>query len=742
MFLYDAQVESFIPVTSAEIDANGEFTFKYLDVGTYKLGLEFETGYPKQYFGGTNDKSKATIIEVIAGETSDVGIAIEAESILDLTFVDSQTEEEIDSTRLYINLYDEHGEVLYRSNGSQFSTVDGKVTISGLMAGNYHLWVFDENRGYTAGYHAVNAHDKTQTPPINVSAFETKSMTIELTPSAKMQGKVIGSNNDPVSRATLDLYLVDSQCGHRHRVTDGYLDANGTFEFDLLVPGAEYEVEVNPWNDSEYSTFKLSNIIVDAGEIETFDIDLTTGGKIDVTLLDGDTNEEIGGYVQIYRKLADTVRPYFFQQIGFMTIIPGQEVESPYLQTGEYYFSVYSGEDYDPLSFDRESPIPFQIKDGETSSISFSLNKSSSATISGGVEGYVFTADKGEGLQYVYINAYQLVDGELALMGSGESERSEAPLGKYRIDGLADGEYYIEFKPEQRAIYDFESEHYRSTWLGGVQHYQESQTVIVANGEIASGISLGLEPGGSIKAELKQPAFQSLFNSANAVSLFDQDGNLVRESINLFYDHDFLGLWPGDYYVLFNDYRFTTEMGCNPKIYYGEWHDESSTFEDATPITILGTETSEIVGNLSLNNLPPELPDESMKSFSITGRVVDESNNPIAGVTVTAENGRGASNTAITDTNGEYSLNLPNGSYTITFEKEGYDFSGVSFEVTLDGGDQVIEDVVVPDEPDLTPTPVTPTPVTPTPVTPTPVTPTPEPPAENDHTIYLPYVVH
>jgi len=55
--------------------------------------------------------------------------------------------------------------------------------------------------------------------------------------------------------------------------------------------------------------------------------------------------------------------------------------------------------------------------------------------------------------------------------------------------------------------------------------------------------------------------------------------------------------------------------------------------------------------------------------IEVTGSVVDESNNNIAGATVTVE---GKSISVTTDINGEFTLELPVGRYTLLVEKEGY----------------------------------------------------------------------
>jgi hypothetical protein len=68
---------------------------------------------------------------------------------------------------------------------------------------------------------------------------------------------------------------------------------------------------------------------------------------------------------------------------------------------------------------------------------------------------------------------------------------------------------------------------------------------------------------------------------------------------------------------------------------------------------------------------------------SIAGRVADVSNNPIAGVTISA----GSNHNATTDASGYYAItNLINGTYALTPTKSGYVFAPISRTITLPPG--------------------------------------------------------
>ena len=69
-----------------------------------------------------------------------------------------------------------------------------------------------------------------------------------------------------------------------------------------------------------------------------------------------------------------------------------------------------------------------------------------------------------------------------------------------------------------------------------------------------------------------------------------------------------------------------------------------------------------------------------VEAYTLSGTVTDEDNNPVANASV-AVSGDTYSDETTTDDQGVYSLELPNGSYTLTVSKEGYETAEKSVEV-------------------------------------------------------------
>ncbi len=81
-----------------------------------------------------------------------------------------------------------------------------------------------------------------------------------------------------------------------------------------------------------------------------------------------------------------------------------------------------------------------------------------------------------------------------------------------------------------------------------------------------------------------------------------------------------------------------------------------------------------------------------VEAYTLSGTVTDEDNNPVAGASV-AVSGDTYSDETTTDDQGVYSLELPNGSYTLTVSKEGYD--EVTETVEVSGADISNKDITL-----------------------------------------------
>ena len=81
---------------------------------------------------------------------------------------------------------------------------------------------------------------------------------------------------------------------------------------------------------------------------------------------------------------------------------------------------------------------------------------------------------------------------------------------------------------------------------------------------------------------------------------------------------------------------------------------------------------------------------------TVTGTVMDNSDNPIDGATVTASNSAGLSIDTLTLSNGTYTLNVPEGTYKVTATKYGYSKDSKTDVMVVKGQTTTVDFVITP----------------------------------------------
>ena len=713
---------------NTETKAGGSFSFDELPAGKYFIRLNFQSGYPNQFWGGTLTVEKSTPIDLNQDESKVIKIEVEPESILQVSVLDEATQEVVDFySSLYLFDADGNNVMQVTSGFSEYFIPNGTLEIGGLLSGTYYPWIFPPGGDYTAGYTTVNLHDPTQVASITVAEGDTQPLQLEIYVGGTITGTIFGVDNLLTFRyGDVNLYQTDDD-GVNHWLKSTAINSKGEYRFQALNPDYTYTIEVIPdvseFFAEQYGPRTTSGIKVDKGETTVVDFRLAEGSQITGKIVSSEGQTAIETQVNFYKfnDQPNVAAPFDF--ISSTTSDEDGAYQSPILGQGVYYVEVagtetHHGEYYSDgaLFSGITNGTPIQISADENLIIDFEIESISAPGRTGRIEGFIYDVVNEEGQGDALVRVYQKFNDEFVQVREEPADQSEETNGQFVIDGLADGEYFLE-------VVDYGSQ---TTWYGGTQFAKDSQPVRIEAGQTVTDIDFALEKGGRISGKIVQPAVQSVpfgqsYYPFNRIGLFNSDGELLRDNYQSPLLYSFQGLWPGEYYVAFYDYHYTVEGGEISQMYHGEWYSGSPNIDGATPLIITGsTRYDNVDGYVNNDNPPLVFPSLEPTNYILSGRVVDESSNPIEGVMVTAESGRGVSNTTITDANGEYSLNLIDGTYTITFAKEGYDFSGSDLAVTIDGSDQTVEQVVAPEEVVVTPTP------------------TPEPPAEEKAAIYLP----
>lgn len=123
---------------------------------------------------------------------------------------------------------------------------DGRFEFTGLPAGKYSL--NGSKRGFISG--AYDQHEQFSTAIVTGAGLDTETLTLRLTPSAVITGKVLDEVGEPVRHATVTLYYDDHSAGgdQIRQSRSSQTDDLGMYELTPLGPGTYFlSVTAKPW---------------------------------------------------------------------------------------------------------------------------------------------------------------------------------------------------------------------------------------------------------------------------------------------------------------------------------------------------------------------------------------------------------------------------------------------------------------------------------------------------------------
>jgi carboxypeptidase family protein len=186
------------------------------------------------------------------------------------------------------------------------------------------------------------------------------------------------------------------------------------------------------------------------------------------------------------------------------------------LQPGEYLVSFWGGnkyeyEYYDGASSRAEATLVEVLSGAETTGIDAELR------MTGGIEGTVLATEDGLGVEEVEVCAYPV---------SGEEEGSwrcgyTAGDGSYEINGLAPGDYKVEFWP------GYTGRNLAFQFWDHKSRYVEADVVSLAEAEREGGIDADLPPGASISGNVFSLSAAAPLEEVRVCSIDAITGRLV-----------------------------------------------------------------------------------------------------------------------------------------------------------------------------------------------------------------------
>lgn len=129
---------------------------------------------------------------------------------------------------------------------SMVTAEDGKFEFNGLPAGKYSL--NGGKRGFISA--AYDQHGRFSTAIVTGASLDTETLTLRLTPSAVITGKVLDEIGEPVRHATVTLYYDDHSAGvdQIRQLRSSPTDDLGTYELTPLGPGTYFlSASAKPW---------------------------------------------------------------------------------------------------------------------------------------------------------------------------------------------------------------------------------------------------------------------------------------------------------------------------------------------------------------------------------------------------------------------------------------------------------------------------------------------------------------
>jgi Carboxypeptidase regulatory-like domain len=273
----------------------------------------------------------------------------------------------------------------------------------------------------------------------------------------------------------------------------------------------------------------------------------------------------------------------------------------------------------------------------EDASGAVELRMASSTAPTGTITGRVADVDDG-GLDAMCVDAY-------AAEGDSVGQATTGGGGYYEITGLPVGDYRVAFS-------DCDNGAYATEFYYDAATYSDAEAVSVAADQETWGIDAQLDTvgtTGSISGHLVDRQGSDL--GGVCVDAYLTEGVSAAQAVSdTSGSYRISGLEPGDYRVGFSD----CGSGALP-----EFYDDAATYGQARPVAVTANAgTRDIDAAISLADDPA----------TISGRVTDTGDNPLADICVTATLVDGSEAwQARTGSDGRYSVDVDAGDYTVNF---------------------------------------------------------------------------
>lgn len=520
----------------AGTDAAGEYTIEGLATGSYTVSYDpWEKNYFYRYYGGAGAESEAQAVAVVAETTvGGIDVGLQPGGEISGVVTEQGTGDPVAGAEVCarsLGLFG-FGEQCAQSGG------DGDYSITRVQTGVYDVSFSD--KGYAPQYYEEAVGSEEAEPVLTVAGEDTPGVDAALVPGASISGHVTSAaGGAPVAGVSVCAGVVGGEgsgcatTGAGGEYTVGGLGA-GSYRVSFYAGG--YPVQ---YYGGVYSYSEAASVPVAAEQaVEHVDIALRGGGSIGGSV----HAAQGGGAIEGIRVCAYAARgPSACASSG-----SGGAYAIAGLRPGAYRVTFEGGDGY--LGDARPGTVAVAAE-AVTGGVNATL------TAGGGISGTVSEAATGQPLAGVTVcpalieSGFEsrLESGFESIGGGGGPCVTTAADGTYRLEGLAEGEWIVQFsKPEAFARQLF----------SGAAWPEAATPVRVALGAITAGVDAALGAGGEIGGEVTGPAGEALDGAQVCAMPADgPNGNPTRcASTDVAGAFTIAFLDAGRYRVQFSDY--------------------------------------------------------------------------------------------------------------------------------------------------------------------------------------------
>ena len=467
-----------------ETNTTGDYTIDHLPPGIYKVWIDRQEGYLKNYYQDAVDADTATTV-IVATEQTTPKINFDLVQGGRISGLVARNSDGKTLSGINIHAESENGQ-LYSTSSAE----DGSYEIIGMPSGIYKIRFEPQsnNNGYLPKYYGDDQYQGNPTPVSVIVEHTTTDIDFV---NIDRSGIDIGATIHGFVKRHFDGILVEDM-----RVAIESVDAqfsaetntgpDGYYSFTGLPPGT-YSVSTQPddriyknsiylkhyYNNTMYAS-NAGSLTVTFEQIYRADFDIRIGGKIQGRIISAANNQPIGGIGVTATDENGENRSAQSGADGFYTIQglpPGiYTVRTSFSERSGYVNTYYHTKIPEP-------PTPIQVKINETiTDIDMELVRG------GRISGYIRQKSDLQPIEGIEVNA--VPQGGLATTdGNGYYIIDGLPAGIYTVNsGGADGSPYLQ-----------------ASWIDPPQNKEQPAPIVVITDQTNEGINIDLITGGKIK---------------------------------------------------------------------------------------------------------------------------------------------------------------------------------------------------------------------------------------------------